>query len=192
MTRKRKPKSVSEVMASIHSQDTKPEILARRWLWVHGYRYRKNDARLPGKPDIVVTTSRTAIFINGCFWHQHEGCGNYSVPRTNTDFWKRKFERNKERDARVRNELRTLGWRTMVVWECQLKPARLDDTMATVARLLDEARQEWQSLPPSARQRSQIPDASPTPSAYTALPSDNLYMAAEDEMNYADDTPEPY
>ncbi len=175
-------------MASIHSQDTKPELVARRWLWAHGYRYRKNVASLPGKPDIVVTVSRTAIFINGCFWHQHEGCRNYSTPHTNTDFWQRKFERNKERDARVRDELRNLGWRTMVIWECQLKPPVADETMQAVARLLDDARREWQSMRPSSRAASQVP-LSPTPpsSSYDdASESDNTYMAAEDEMNYGD------
>ena len=172
-------------MASIHSQDTKPEIIARHWLWAHGYRYRKNDSQLPGKPDIVVTASRTAIFINGCFWHQHEGCSNYSTPRTNTDFWKRKFERNKERDTRVRNELRSLGWRTMVVWECQLKPAKAEETMAAVSHLLDEARQEWEALRPSVRRRTQIPQDTPSPSPYNSdSQTDNLYMAAEDEMDY--------
>lgn len=141
--RRRKPKSVSEVMASIHSKDTGPELAARHWLWTHGYRYLKNSRSLPGKPDIVVTTARTAIFIHGCFWHQHEGCKAYSTPRTNTEFWQKKFARNKERDERVREELRQIGWRTMVIWECQLKPDVLEATMTAAARLLDQARQEW-------------------------------------------------
>ena len=128
--RRRKPKSVSEVMASIHSQGTGPEMSARRWLWSHGYRYRKNDTSLPGKPDIVVSASRTAIFINGCFWHLHDGCKSYSTPHTNTEFWQSKFKRNKERDARVREELRALGWRTMVIWECQLRPEDVEKTMS--------------------------------------------------------------
>ena len=130
-------------MASIHSQGTRPELKARHWLWEHGYRYRKNAAELPGKPDIVVTASRTAIFINGCFWHQHEGCKAYSTPKTNTEFWQTKFKRNKERDERVREELRAMGWRTMVIWECQLKADTIEPTMTEAARLLDEAKAEW-------------------------------------------------
>ncbi len=154
--RRRKPKTVSEVMASIHSQDTKPEIAARHWLWTHGYRYRKNVSGLPGKPDIVVTASRTAIFIHGCFWHQHEGCKAYSTPHTNTEFWQNKFARNKGRDERVRIELRAIGWRTMVIWECQLKPAVLEATMEAAAKLLDEAREEWEHQHMATKKSSAI------------------------------------
>ena len=154
--RRRKPKSVSEVMASIHSQGTGPEMSARHWLWSHGYRYRKNDTSLPGKPDIVVSASRTAIFINGCFWHQHEGCKSYSTPHTNTEFWQSKFKRNKERDARVREELRALGWRTMVIWECQLRPEEVEKTMSEAARLLDMAKEEWARSSPKARAKTSI------------------------------------
>lgn len=143
--RPKKKKSVSEVMASIHSTDTRPELAARHWLWTHGYRYRKNEKDLPGKPDIVITTARTAIFIHGCFWHQHEGCQSYSTPRTNTPFWQEKFARNKARDERVRIELRALGWRTMVIWECQLKPDKIDATMEAAAKLIDGARKECQN-----------------------------------------------
>lgn len=154
--KKRKPKSVSEVMASIHSQDTKPELAARHWLWAHGYRYMKNAPGMPGKPDIVVTASRTAIFIHGCFWHQHEGCKAYSTPRTNTEFWQRKFARNKERDERVREELRQEGWRTMVIWECQLKPDTIEATMEAAARLLDQAREEWDGARPKSKKKTTI------------------------------------
>lgn len=188
MTRRRRVKSVSEVMASIHSRDTKPEMVVRRWLWGHGYRYRKNVGELPGKPDIVVGASRTAIFVNGCFWHQHEGCRNYSTPRTNTEFWQRKFERNKARDARVRDELRAKGWRTMVIWECQLKAGVVEETMVAVAQLLDMAREEWESLRPSVREHTQIA-SSPTPPSRgydLTTDSDITYMAAEDEMSYGE------
>ena len=143
-------------MASIHSQDTKPELAARHWLWTHGYRYLKNAPGMPGKPDIVVTASRTAIFIHGCFWHQHEGCKAYSTPRTNTEFWQRKFARNKERDERVREELRQEGWRTMVIWECQLKPDTIEATMEAAARLLDQAREEWDGTRPKSKKTTTI------------------------------------
>lgn len=181
--------TVSEVMASVHSQDTKPELLVRRWLWAHGYRFRKNDASLPGKPDVVVMASRTAIFINGCFWHQHEGCHYYSTPRTNPEFWQRKFARNKERDSRVRDELRAMGWRTMVIWECQLKPANSERTLETVARLLDEARAEWEALTPRQRKLTSVPRPQTSPTTYEQLEESGTYMAAEDEMDYGNDTP---
>lgn len=171
-------------MASIHSQDTKPELTVRKWLWHRGYRYLKNTSSLPGKPDIVVSASRTAIFINGCFWHQHEGCRYYSTPRTNTGFWQRKFARNKERDARVRDELRAMGWRTMVIWECQLKPAAVEQTLTEAARLLDEARAEWQKLTPSRRRQTAIGGGPQTTTGYDADIPTGTYMAAEEELDY--------
>lgn len=171
-------------MASIHSQDTKPELTVRKWLWHRGYRYRKNASSLPGKPDIVVPASRTAIFINGCFWHQHEGCRYYSTPRTNTDFWQRKFARNKERDARVRDELRAMGWRTMVIWECQLKPAAVEQTLAEAARLLDEARAEWRALTPTQRRLTAIGTHQEATTGYDTDSPTGTYMAAEEEMDY--------
>lgn len=177
-------------MASIHSQDTKPELAVRKWLWSRGYRYRKNAPSLPGKPDIVVTASRTAIFVNGCFWHQHEGCRYYSTPRTNTGFWQRKFARNKERDARVRDELRARGWRTMVIWECQLKPAAMEQTLTEAARLLDEARAEWQALTPAQRRRTAIGGGQEASTDYDIGGPTGAYMAAEEEMDYGADTKE--
>lgn len=79
---------------------TKPEILVRKWLWAHGYRYRLNVKSVPGKPDIVMRKYRTAIFVNGCFWHGHEGCKQFVLPKTNTDFWQNKIENNRARDQR--------------------------------------------------------------------------------------------
>ena len=83
-------------MAAIHGKNTKPELIVRKWLWSHGYRYRLNHPRLPGKPDIVLRKYKTCIFVNGCFWHGHEGCKYYRTPKTNTDFWINKVRRNKE------------------------------------------------------------------------------------------------
>ena len=88
-------------MAAIHGKDTKPEMVVRRWLWGRGFRYRLNHPRLPGKPDIVMRKYRTCIFVNGCFWHGHEGCRYYTIPKTNTEFWVNKVKRNKERDVKV-------------------------------------------------------------------------------------------
>ena len=88
-------------MAAIHGKDTKPEIIVRKYLWRHGFRYRLNHARLPGRPDVVLRMYRTCIFVNGCFWHGHENCRYYTVPKTRTEFWVNKVKRNQERDLEV-------------------------------------------------------------------------------------------
>ena len=97
-------------MAAIRGKDTKPEILVRKFLWSHGFRYRLNHPRLPGKPDIVLRKYRTCIFVNGCFWHGHEGCKYYVVPKSNTKFWQDKIHRNQERDHEVLHRLAEMGW----------------------------------------------------------------------------------
>lgn len=109
-------------MSCVRSKNTKPEILVRRYLFAHGFRYRIHVKDLPGKPDIVLCKYRTVIFVNGCFWHGHEGCGSYSFPKSNVEFWKKKIERNRERDLRSAIILRSMGWHVIKVWECQLKP----------------------------------------------------------------------
>ncbi len=108
-------------MAAIHSEDTKPEMMVRRYLWHKGFRYRINDKRLPGRPDIVLSSYHTVIFIHGCFWHAHEGCKHFRVPKTNQAFWEAKFARNKERDLRDHEQLRRMGWNILTIWECQLR-----------------------------------------------------------------------
>lgn len=108
-------------MAAIRGKDTKPEIIVRKWLWREGFRYRVNDKRLPGKPDIVLPKYRVVIFINGCFWHGHEGCRYYTVPKSNTEFWTAKIARNQARDMKNTALLREQGWAVWTVWECQLK-----------------------------------------------------------------------
>lgn len=107
-------------MASIHSKNTKPEMMVRRYLFACGFRFRVNYRRLPGSPDLVLRKYRTCIFVNGCFWHGHEHCGKYRLPKTNVEFWKRKIERNKERDIEVQHELAKMGWHVITIWECQL------------------------------------------------------------------------
>ena len=120
-------------MAAIHSASTKPELKLRQALWRLGFRYRVNDKKLPGKPDIVLPKYRTAIFIHGCFWHGHKDCKFYTVPKTNTEFWTAKVARNQERDQEVWRQLEAKGWSVIIVWECQLKKANLDVTVARVA-----------------------------------------------------------
>jgi len=116
-------------MSQIHSRDTKPEELVRKHLFAQGFRYRKNDTRLPGKPDIVLPKYRTCIFVNGCFWHKHEGCRYFVWPKTNTAFWESKILRNIERDNQVLSLLKDAGWNTIVVWECQLKKTVFEETV---------------------------------------------------------------
>lgn len=123
-------------MAAIHGRDTGPEMIVRRFLWGQGFRYLHNTSRLPGHPDVVLRKYRMCVFIHGCFWHGHEGCRYYRVPKTNTEFWKEKVRRNQERDQRVKQELRAMGWRCMTIWECELKPGRRQQTLESLAYTL--------------------------------------------------------
>jgi DNA mismatch endonuclease (patch repair protein) len=108
------------MMGRIRGKDTKGEVLLRKYLFAHGFRYRKNDRSLPGSPDIVLPRYRTVIFFNGCFWHGHEGCPKFVLPKTNTEFWQKKIERNRRRDLQVRQKLQQMGYRVFIVWECEL------------------------------------------------------------------------
>ena len=123
------PEERSRNMAAIKGKDTKPEEIVRKYLFSHGFRYRKNDPRLPGKPDIVLPKYRTAIFVNGCFWHMHEGCKYFVWPKSNADFWRTKLIANADRDKANYLSLRDLGWNVIIVWECQLKKGLLNITM---------------------------------------------------------------
>lgn len=123
-------KKRSAVMAKIRSRDTKLELIVRRYLYHRGYRYRKNVRRLPGTPDIVLKKYGVVIFIHGCFWHGHEVDAH--IPHSNTDFWTKKIERNKQRDERNKEELKRMGWRVMTIWECQLKPSVRKQTLLEV------------------------------------------------------------
>ena len=109
-------------MASIRGKNTRPEILVRKYLFAHGYRFRIHVKKLPGTPDIVLLKYRTVIFVNGCFWHGHRNCTFYSKPKSNVDFWEQKIERNIKRDLENRIKLRDMGWHVIQFWECQLKP----------------------------------------------------------------------
>ncbi len=132
-------------MVSIKSKDTKPEILVRKYLWRLGFRYRLNSSRLPGHPDIVLRKYRTCIFINGCFWHGHEGCKYYVIPKTNTQFWTDKIDGNKQRDTDTQKELAIMGWHCITIWECQLKKDR-DITLESLSYTLNHIYLEDRSL----------------------------------------------
>lgn len=124
-------------MAAIHGKDTKPELIVRRYLFSRGFRYRLNHPRLPGHPDLVLRKYRTVIFVNGCFWHGHEDCPSFRLPKTNTDYWRAKITRNKERDMEEQRRLAAMGWHCVTVWECQLKPAYRERTLASLAFTLN-------------------------------------------------------
>lgn len=110
----------SALMAKVKGRDTKPERIVRRLAWSLGYRYRLHSNRLPGKPDLVFPARKKAIFIHGCFWHRHICRRGQSFPSTRAEFWSAKFARTQERDAAVLLELKRLGWRVLVLWECEL------------------------------------------------------------------------
>ncbi len=123
------PEDRSKNMAAIRATETKPEVIVRKYLFSKGFRYRKNDKRLPGRPDIVLPKYRTVIFINGCFWHGHEGCKYFVWPVANADFWRSKIRANMDRDERNKRLLENAGWKVLTVWECELKPAKRNDAL---------------------------------------------------------------
>ena len=112
-------------MSHIRSKHTKPEELVCKYLFSLGFRYRKNDKRYPGTPDIVLPKYKTIIFVNGCFWHGHSGCKYFVVPKSNTDFGVNKISRNIDRDKNNIAELEELGWNVITIWECQIKPDKM-------------------------------------------------------------------
>ncbi|MCI1779218.1 MAG: very short patch repair endonuclease [Bacteroidales bacterium] len=116
-------------MSCIRAKNTKPELIVRRFLFTHGFRYRLNVRNLPGTPDIVLPKYKTVIFVNGCFWHGHIGCKCYSIPKTNTEWWLKKIDDTRNRDKKVNIKLKLLGWRVIVIWTCMLKPKKLDQTL---------------------------------------------------------------
>ena len=159
-------------MAAIHGKDTKPEVVVRKWLWGHGYRYRLNHPRLPGKPDIVMRKYRTCIFVNGCFWHghnvsltpspapkdegnmEHAECGQ--GPKTNREFWVATIRRNKERDIEVQHKLAAMGWHSITIWECELKSAKRERTLESLAFTLNRI-----YLQDHSSRRDKMPEETP-------------------------------
>ncbi len=128
------------IMAAVKGKDTKPELLVRKYLWHHGVRYRIHPRHIPGKPDIANLRCRTAIFVNGCLWHGHEGCSRGRLPRSRTDYWRAKVEGNRNRDRLNLQELERAGWRTLVVWECQLRTQKsASETLPSILGWLSES-----------------------------------------------------
>lgn len=109
-------------MSQIKGKNTKPEMLVRKFLFSNGIRYRLHDKKLPGKPDMVFPKYKKALFINGCFWHGHEGCKYFVIPKTRTDWWLNKINGNRKKDIESIAALKKLGWKVMTIWECELKP----------------------------------------------------------------------
>jgi len=124
MTDNHSKESRSMNMARIRSINTKPEEIVRKFLFSRGFRYRKNVKKLPGCPDVVLPKYKTAIFVNGCFWHKHD-CKRFVWPSTNVEYWKAKINRNVERDSMNTDSLVSSGWKVIVVWECELKSSNI-------------------------------------------------------------------
>lgn len=157
------PEQRHKCMAAIRSKDTKPEMYVRRYLHGMGWRYGLHNRKLPGSPDIVMRRHKTVIFVNGCFWHGHEGCKYSHLPKTNSEFWQTKIDTNRARDERNAEALRKLGWRVIVIWECELKT---------------EAQRE--------RTLSKLSDALKCASAGYLCPPEEVSAAAEPEPPTAD------
>jgi len=128
----------SEIMSKISGTETKPEILVRKYLFSKGFRFRKNDKRLPGRPDIVLPKYKTVVFIHGCFWHGHH-CKAGKLPETNKEFWENKINSNIERDKKNQHKLEKLGWKIIIVWQCKLKNKKV------VTKKLKEIEQKIQN-----------------------------------------------
>lgn len=132
-----------ECMSHIRSKDTRPEIMVRRELFHRGFRFRKNVRTLPGTPDIVLPRYRTAIFINGCFWHGHKGCKFYTIPKTNSQFWTDKIRHNQERDLLNIQRLESIEWNVITVWECQVSKSELATTMQNLEAEIRSNETKW-------------------------------------------------
>lgn len=125
-------------MSRIRGKDTKIEVLVRSYLFRRGLRFRKNDKRYPGHPDVVLPKYHVIVFVNGCFWHMHERCGNHSMPKSNVEFWNAKLLRNRERDRDQHRILLDDGWRVIDVWECELaKPVREERLERLYTQIVD-------------------------------------------------------
>jgi DNA mismatch endonuclease (patch repair protein) len=123
-------------MSRIRSRNTKPEMLVRKFLFSHGFRYRLHDKKLPGKPDIVLPRYKSIIFIHGCFWHGHAGCRYFVVPKTRTDWWLNKINTNQTKDEEAQTKLQAAGWKILTVWECELKKPFLVQTLSALEQQL--------------------------------------------------------
>lgn len=135
-------KTRSRMMAGIRSRNTAPELAVRRFLHAAGLRFRLHDPKLPGRPDIVLSSRRVAIFVHGCFWHRHPGCRFATMPGTNSDFWVAKFDANVSRDVRKAKALSNIGWLGLVIWECQIDDEKfLDGLLERIVAIAPAASQ---------------------------------------------------
>lgn len=132
------PEERSRCMAAIKGKDTKPEMIVRKYLFSRGLRYRVNNRKLPGSPDIVLKKYKTVIFVDGCFWHGHEGCKYFRLPKSNVYFWKHKIAMNIARDYANTVDLKLAGWKVIRIWECEIKTkAKREETLRNLyARII--------------------------------------------------------
>ena len=141
MADKISPEHRSWNMSRIKGKDTKIEVMVRQYLFHYGFRFRKNDKRYPGKPDVVLPKYKTAIFVHGCFWHRHEGCKLASIPKTRTEFWMEKSAKNVANDKKHYEQLRDMGWNVIVIWECELE----NDFKTTMEKVVCDIRSNVES-----------------------------------------------
>ena len=120
-------------MQQIKATNTKPEMLVRRLLHAQGFRYKLHDKALPGKPDLVLPKYKTVIFVHGCFWHGHKNCKYFVIPKTRTEWWRNKINANKANDAKAIYALQKLGWKVIIIWECRLKTASIENTLSSLS-----------------------------------------------------------
>lgn len=125
-------------MSRIRAKDTAPELAVRRYLFAEGFRFRLHDKQLPGRPDIVLKKYGAVVVVNGCFWHGHRRCKAFKPPKSRQEFWQAKIDRNRKRDVRDLRALRRLGWKTIIVWECQLRRDRFESTVEGIVRKLQD------------------------------------------------------
>jgi DNA mismatch endonuclease, patch repair protein len=123
-------------MSQIKGKNTKPEMLVRKFLHANGFRYRLHVKDLPGKPDIVLPKYKTVIFVHGCFWHGHEGCRYFVVPKTRTEWWLKKINSNISNDNKALTALQKKGWKIITLWECELKPTIIEKTLVSLMSVL--------------------------------------------------------
>ncbi len=136
MTDVHSPEIRSYNMSRIKGKNTKPEMLVRKFLFSKGFRFRLHDKKLPGKPDIVLPKYKTVIFIHGCFWHGHENCSYYVIPKTRTDWWLEKINKTIALDKNRYIELNASGWKVITIWECELKQNRLERLIKLIEEVL--------------------------------------------------------
>ena len=134
----------SRNMSRVKGKDTGLEMLVRKHLFSHGFRYRLHSKHLPGKPDLVFPGFKTALFVHGCFWHGHKGCRYATIPQTRTEWWQAKITRNRSNDHKVVEALESLGWQVLVVWGCDLKPRMRGQRLASLVEEVNSAREQWE------------------------------------------------